>query len=116
PACPPASSPLPLRPPSFLRPRPPPGPTLFPYTTLFRSLHRDRPERGCGVIERSGAEIDRSRRHAQHREQRGQPDRRLLGAHMPQLPPDSLRPTGGSRRVLQKVTFGLVGEIGRAHV
>src|SRR5690606_40946795 len=84
PACPPASSPLPLRPPSFLRPRPPPGPTLFPYTTLFRSLHRDRPERGCGVIERSGAEIDRSRRHAQHREQRGQPDRRLLGAHMPQ--------------------------------
>src|SRR5205085_11630500 len=33
----------------FLTPPPPPNPTLFPYTTLFRSRHRRDPFRCCYI-------------------------------------------------------------------
>src|SRR5256885_5329700 len=54
--------------------RRPPRSTLFPYTTLFRSAVRDRPQQG-----RLPARLPRHRVGEQRPRRRSDPDARLLG-------------------------------------
>src|SRR5690348_17421513 len=57
--------------------RPPPRPTLFPYTTLFRSLAAG--QRGCGLTEAHVTEPDVDERLQPAR------DRRLVGEELDRL-------------------------------
>src|SRR6267142_3471316 len=67
--------------------RRPPRSTLFPYTTLFRSMVERRPEVGADIVQRDVHDGDVQERH-QTRDHRARGDQRLapakdgrLGAH-----------------------------------
>jgi hypothetical protein len=75
-----------------------------------KRLHRHRPKRRRGVVKRRRIQIYRLAGDSDGVQQRHHDVGRLGRREVRKLAADPLRPPGGARRILQQVTFDLVGD------